>query len=580
MVANKSWVPIGKKVDLSREVEGILPVSMMDPTVQEDVADGYNLGTGTDGVGVLEGKDTSNQLAFFRLQAGVGATVAQKGNSIVISSSVLPANQAGVMLTTAYDSQNDGVVNEARLADAVSWSNVTGKPASYPPSVHTHAESDVVNLTSDLAGKVPVSRLINTAFSLQGGGPLSADLAISLIGDKANVGPDMRYGTNPSGNLGWYPASVGAGDMDKAVYDQNNNGIVDLAEAVTAGAINTAMLGVGCVTGKNVASATIPGSAFTPTAIADSLGYAPLNRTGDIASGQLAVNKPGASVSPNMYQNAHLLVETSGSGSGFPAIGFASLTGGANAGAVALYFQGPHGDFQLEYQDGTTAHLLSSISLISGSQLTAGSVPASALASGAAAANLGYTPIDGTHGGTYAPAAPEVLQTHQGIGAVSWSVAPLQISAPSGGGTRPQIGFYYPGIAASLYFEPTDATFRYVDSGGTVRILLDHLHGVSGAELQPGAAIANIGYTPINKSRDTMPGGAQHVFTSVVGANSTSWEYAPIMLYADWSANNGLRAGLSFVNGGINSAFLWLNTDGRLWVTDGAGNNHLIHYDF
>jgi hypothetical protein len=350
-----------------------------------------------------------------------------------------------------------------------------------------------------------------------------------------------------------------------------------LAEAVTPGAINTAMLGVGCVTGNNIASATIPGSAFAPGAVSASLGYVPLSKLGDTASGQLTVSMPGANVSPNMYQNAHLLVQTSGSGAGFPTIGFANLSGGANAGALAIYFQGPHGDLQLEYQDGTAGHLLSSLSSISGSQLAPGSVPGTALASGAAQTNLGFTPVDGTHGGTYTPAGPIAIQANVGIAAASWSVAGLRVESIAGGGYRPQIGFYYPSAACSLYFEPTDLSMRYVDSGGTVRILLDSQHGVSGAELQPGAAIANIGYTPINKNSDTMPGGAQHIFTSIISPASNSWEFAPVVVHAN--ANAGYRAGISFINDNYNGGFLWLNTDNRLYLTDGAGNNHLIHYD-
>jgi hypothetical protein len=575
-MSNNGWVPIGKKVDLGREVQGTLPVSSMDPLVQDDVTDWYNLGTSTDGLGVLEGKDTSNQLAFFRLKAGAGVTVSQSGNSMVITSTVLSSGTAGVMLTSTYDSLSNGIVNEARLADAVSWSNITGKPTTFPPSAHTHPESDVTNLVTDLAAKVPTSRLVTTSFSLQGGGALSADLTISLIGDKANVGPDMRYGTDPSSNLGWYPASVGAGDMTQAVYDKNANGIVDLAEAVTSGAITTAMLGVGAVTGVNIASATIPGSAFVPGAVATSLGYTPLNKAGDIASGQIAVSMSGPNISSNMYQGAHLLAETSGSGAGYPTIGLACLSGGANAGAVALWYQGAHGDIQLQYQDGTVAHLLSSISSIGGAQMMAGSIPGSALASGAASANLGFKPVDGTHGGVYPVTGPIAIQMNAGLAANSWSLAGLRLESPAGGGYRPQIGFYYPGYAASLYFEPTDQSMRFIDSGGKVRILLDSQHGVSGAELQAGAAVANIGYTPLNKGSDTMVGGAQLTVTGIVGAASNSWEYAPFRVFTDLTANGGYRAGIGFINYGANAAYLWLNTDGRLYLTDQGGNTRLI----
>lgn len=577
-MANNGWTPLGKKVDLTREVQGLLPVSSMDPLVQDDVTDGYNLGTTADGWGVLEGKDTSKQLAFYRLQAGDGCVISQAGNSITITSSVLAGNTAGIMLTANYDSLSNGVVNEARLADAVSWNNITGTPTTFPPSAHTHPESDVTNLVTDLAGKVPTSRLVTTSFSLQGGGPLTADLTLSLIGDMANVGADMRYGTDNAGNLGWYPASLGAGDMTKAVYDQNNNKIVDLAEAVIPGGVTTTMLANGAVTGVNIASKTIPGSALAVGAVPAALGYTPLNKAGDTATGNIFVNKPGPGISSNMYQNAHLLAETSGAGAGYPTIALACLSGGANAGAVALWYQNPHGDIQLQYQDGTAAHILSSISSIGGAQITAGSIPASALASGAAVANLGFTPVDGTHGGTYTPSGPVVINSNQGLASISWSVAGLRVESTAGGGYRPQIGFYYPGAACSLYWEPVDLSMRFIDSGGTVRVLLDSQHGVSAANLQAGAAIANIGYTPLNKNADEMPAGGQLTVQSIIGALPQTITSAPFQVLANLTVNPGFRAGISLVNLGANIGFLYLNTDGYLWLMDGGGNNHRIAY--
>jgi hypothetical protein len=189
-----------------------------------------------------------------------------------------------------------------------------------------------------------------------------------------------------------------------------------------------------------------------------------------------------------MYQGAHMLLETSGVGSGIPALGFACLNGGANAGTVALWYQGAHGDFQLQYGDGTVAHLLSSISSISGVQIAAGSIPASSLGAGVAVANLGYVPVN-SDGGQYNNSTPFAFQHDAGLGPTSWSVAGLRVQTTTGGGNRPQIGFYYPGIAASLYFEPTDISFRYIDSGGNVRVLLDSSK-----------------YNPVNKGGDTMTG--------------------------------------------------------------------------
>ncbi len=46
-------------------------------------------------------------------------------------------------------------------------------------SVHPHSESDVTQLTTDLAGKAPTARALNTSSPLAGGGTLAADLTLS-----------------------------------------------------------------------------------------------------------------------------------------------------------------------------------------------------------------------------------------------------------------------------------------------------------------------------------------------------------------------------------------------------------------
>jgi hypothetical protein len=43
------------------------------------------------------------------------------------------------------------------IPTTIDWANVTNTPATYPPSPHTHAESDVINLVSDLALKAPLA---------------------------------------------------------------------------------------------------------------------------------------------------------------------------------------------------------------------------------------------------------------------------------------------------------------------------------------------------------------------------------------------------------------------------------------
>jgi hypothetical protein len=566
-MANNSWLAISKKVDLGREVQGTLPVSFLDPSIQEDVTDGYSLGSVTDGMSILEGKDASNQLAFYRLSPGPGVSIQQEGNSLQINSTVLAGNTPGVMLTSIYDTNDDGIVDHAALADSVRWTGIIGTPSTFAPAPHTHPIGQIIGLTDDLAALVPMTRMINTSFSIVGGGPLSSDLTIALIGDSSNPGPEMRYGTDATGNHGWYPASEGVGDMSTSVYDPNHNGYVNLAAAVIPGAITTAMLGVGAVTGTNIASQTIPGSALQNNAIATSLGYTPLNKAGDVATGQIAINMIGPNISSNMYQKAHLLAETNGTGAGYPTIALACLSAGANSGSVAMWYQGAHGDIQLQYGDGTAARLLSSISVVSGGQLTPGSIPASALASGAALANLGFTPVNGSSGGAYNLSGAISFQYNYGLAANSWAFAPIRVECPGGGGFRPQIGFYYPGVAASLYFEPVDQSMRFIDSGGNIRTLIDTGHG-------PGNIFNTLGYQPLNPSGGTMSGQLVAAFSTGVGPNS--WASAPILIASSHNVNPTVRAGIGFNNQGLNAIYLYLDTDGKLRFMDNVGGVHLI----
>ena len=54
-------------------------------------------------------------------------------------------------------------------------------------------------------GNVPVTRTINTSFSITGGGDLTTNRTLSLVNDQANPGPSKYYGTDSSGVKGWYP---------------------------------------------------------------------------------------------------------------------------------------------------------------------------------------------------------------------------------------------------------------------------------------------------------------------------------------------------------------------------------------
>lgn len=75
--------------------------------------------------------------------------------------------------------------------------------------------------SGNFAPGVPLTRNVNTVDSLTGGGALSADLTLELVGDVASPGNTMLYGTNSSGVRGWYaqPSSGGGTAVPGTIPD-------------------------------------------------------------------------------------------------------------------------------------------------------------------------------------------------------------------------------------------------------------------------------------------------------------------------------------------------------------------------
>jgi hypothetical protein len=99
-------------------------------------------------------------------QLRTDCTVSGGGGSVPKAS----ATSSGTVKTDTTES--DPVVYLKSSADSLL--------AAKAPLAHGHAESDVTNLVTDLAGKVASTRAVNTTAPLSGGGALSSDLTLSL----------------------------------------------------------------------------------------------------------------------------------------------------------------------------------------------------------------------------------------------------------------------------------------------------------------------------------------------------------------------------------------------------------------
>lgn len=63
----------------------------------------------------------------------------------------------GDMEKSVYDTDNDGIVDAAETAP---WTGISGKPATFPPDLHSHAIADVTGLQTALDGKEPADGTI------------------------------------------------------------------------------------------------------------------------------------------------------------------------------------------------------------------------------------------------------------------------------------------------------------------------------------------------------------------------------------------------------------------------------------
>jgi hypothetical protein len=80
---------------------------------------------------------------------------------------------------------------------SINWSKVTSRPTTLAGYGITDA--------------VPTTRTVSTQHSLTGGGDLSANRTLNLVGDVASPGASKMYGTNSSGTRGWYDQPSGGG---------------------------------------------------------------------------------------------------------------------------------------------------------------------------------------------------------------------------------------------------------------------------------------------------------------------------------------------------------------------------------
>jgi hypothetical protein len=142
----------------------------------------------------------------------------------------------------------------------VTWSDVTSKPSTFPPSSHTHPQSDITNLTTDLAGKQAT---------------LVSGTNIKTINGETLLGSGDIVVTGDSGISA--VAIVGA------------NGITG-ASVNTLGVANVT-LALGAITPTSVNSIVLSGSS-TPTLAVTGTSSVTGTNTGDETTASIQTKRP------------------------------------------------------------------------------------------------------------------------------------------------------------------------------------------------------------------------------------------------------------------------------------------------
>lgn len=60
----------------------------------------------------------------------------------------------GDMVKSTYDTNDNGKVDAAEVADAAPWSGITGLPASFSPSAHSHGASDITDFNASTDARI------------------------------------------------------------------------------------------------------------------------------------------------------------------------------------------------------------------------------------------------------------------------------------------------------------------------------------------------------------------------------------------------------------------------------------------
>lgn len=215
------------------------------------------------------------------------------------------------------DEIHDVLISSKTDGDLLKYDSATGLWKNSAQSTLTVSESQVTNLTTDLAGKVATSRTVSTTAPLAGGGDLSADRTLTIADATTSVKGAVQLEDSTSSTSTTTAATPNA---VKSAYDLAN-GAVPKSTVTTTGDL---IIANGASSVTRLAAGT-SGQVLT----ANGAGVAP---TYQAASGDGKVVYEGANVPNNATgANGDFMVLSYDAGNGSP--NYARLIGPKAAGA-------------------------------------------------------------------------------------------------------------------------------------------------------------------------------------------------------------------------------------------------------
>ena len=284
-------------IQVKRRVSGLAgaPASLKSGEIAHNEIDQtLYVGLGDDGTGTassitpLAGKGAFVDLASTQTipavkifsQAPRASVDASLGTELVRKSQLdaaLSSLAAGDMLSSVYDTDADGKVDQAEAADSAPWTGITGKPSTFPPATHSHAISEVTGLQTSLDAKAPLAspsltgtptaptatpglnntQIATTAFvqaavnALIGSAPGTLDTLNELA---AALGDDPNFASSVTSGLAEkLVKSANLSDLTDAAQARSNLGLGSLA-LQSAGNVN--------ITGGSLSGVTIDCGTF------------------------------------------------------------------------------------------------------------------------------------------------------------------------------------------------------------------------------------------------------------------------------------------------------------------------------